>query len=287
MPSSRIARSVRRRTAAPAPDGYAHLRRLRRPRTATPTPRAPRAGRMTERAVVRICCKGPDSTPRIPPAPYAPHRDLGTGRHDPRERHPTRENVPLADVLAGYPAISCVRAASERYGRRCHGAGAVAGASAVVACRPATALLTGCGGLYPDNVQKTSRNTFSAGLQRCGLSKSATKARIEPERARRIVDIPGFSSRPIPARGAFVADLDTPPPRTAPGVPPAPPHVRPSLSPRRLGPTDPDPQTAVPGKKGSMRAQLDKIHLSSHDVSSARQNPPELDSCELSSHNAS
>ena len=44
-----------------------------------------------------------------------------------------------------------------------------------------------------------------------GLSKSATKARIEPERARRIVDIPRFSSRPIPARGAFVADLDTTP----------------------------------------------------------------------------
>ena len=122
----------------------------------------------------------------------------------------------------GRSAISCVRAASERYGRRCHGAGAVAGASAVVACRPATALLTGRGGLYPDNVQKTSRNTFSAGLQRCGLSKSATKARIEPERARRIVDIPRFSSRPIPPRGAFVADLDTPPPRVTTGAPLAP-----------------------------------------------------------------
>ena len=132
-----------------------------------------------------------------------------------------------------------------------------------------------------------ARGAPPGGLRRRGLSKSATKAPIGPRRARRIVDIPGFSSRPIPARGAFVADLDTPPPRTAPGVPPAPPHVRPPLSPRRLGPTDPDPQTAVPGKKGSMRAQLDKIHLSSHDVSSARQNPPELDSCELSSHNAS
>ena len=144
-------------------------------------------------------------------------------RPAPRDRRVTRENVPLADVLAGYPAISCVRAASERYGRRCHGAGAVAGASAVVACRPATALLTGCGGLYPDNVQKTSRNTFSAGLQRCGLSKSATKARIEPERARRIVGIPRFSSRPIPPRSAFVADLDTTPPRLVPGAPHVPP----------------------------------------------------------------
>ena len=33
---------------------------------------------------------------------------------------------------------------------------------------------------------------------------------------------------------------------------------------------DPDLQAAASGKKGSMRAQLDKIHLSSHDVSSAR-----------------
>ena len=44
------------------------------------------------------------------------------------------------------------------------------------------------------------------------LSKSATKARIGPERAKRIVDIPRFFSRLIPAQGAFVADLDTPPP---------------------------------------------------------------------------
>ena len=166
-------------------------------------------------------------TPGAPQVPCAPSgrapRSASTSLN-PRDRRVTRENVPLADVLAGYPAISCVRAASERYGRRCHGAGAVAGASAVVACRPATALLTGCGGLYPDNVQKTSRNTFSAGLQRCGLSKSATKARIEPERARRIVGIPRFSSRPIPPRSAFVADLDTTPPRLVPGAPPVPPR---------------------------------------------------------------
>ena len=50
---------------------------------------------------------------------------------------------------------------------------------------------------------------------------------------------------------------------------------------------DPDLQAAASGEKGSMRAQLAKIHLSSHNVSSARQNPPELDSCELSSHNVS
>ena len=32
---------------------------------------------------------------------------------------------------------------------------------------------------------------------------------------------------------------------------------------------DPDLQAAASGKKGSMRAQLAEIHLSSHDVSSA------------------
>ena len=58
------------------------------------------------------------------------------------------------------------------------------------------------------------------------LSKSATKAPIEPERTRRNVDIPRFCSPPIPPRGAFVADLDTPPPRTATEVPPAPPRRR-------------------------------------------------------------
>ncbi|ALC99837.1 hypothetical protein AM609_10835 [Actinomyces sp. oral taxon 414] len=57
---------------------------------------------------------------------------------------------------------------------------------------------------------------------RGGLSKSATKARIEPRRVRRNVDIPRFSSPPIPPRSAFVADLDTTPPRITTGAPPAP-----------------------------------------------------------------
>ena len=70
------------------------------------------------------------------------------------------------------------------------------------------------------------------------LSKSATKAPIALAHQRRIVDIPRFFSRSIPARGAFVADLDTPPPRTAPGVPPAPHRARPFPPPRRSGPTD-------------------------------------------------
>ena len=70
------------------------------------------------------------------------------------------------------------------------------------------------------------------------LSKSATKAPIGPERRRRIVDIPRFFSRPIPVRGAFATDSDTPPPRTVPGASPAPPRARPSPPARRYGPTD-------------------------------------------------
>ena len=58
-----------------------------------------------------------------------------------------------------------------------------------------------------------------------GLSKSATKTPIEPERARRNVDIPRLCSPPIPAVSAFVADLDTPSPRTIPPAPPAPPRT--------------------------------------------------------------
>ena len=40
------------------------------------------------------------------------------------------------------------------------------------------------------------------------LSKSVAKARIAPERWKRIVDIPRFLSPQIPARDAFATDLD-------------------------------------------------------------------------------
>ena len=98
------------------------------------------------------------------------------------------------------------------------------------------------------------------------MSKSATKASIEPGRARRIVDIPRFSSRPIPARSAFVADLDTLPPRVTTGAPPAPhrhPRItflRPPWEPQAPQPTpthphhydDPGPRAAVSGEKDSI-----------------------------------
>ena len=62
------------------------------------------------------------------------------------------------------------------------------------------------------------------GPRRRRLSKSVAKARIAPEHRRRIVDIPRFHPRPIPARGAFATDLDNCPPRVVPGAPPAPPR---------------------------------------------------------------
>ena len=40
------------------------------------------------------------------------------------------------------------------------------------------------------------------------MSESVAKARISPGSRRRIVDIPRFFSRPVPARDAFATDLD-------------------------------------------------------------------------------
>ena len=80
----------------------------------------------------------------------------------------------------------------------------IAGVPAMVAVRPATALLEG--------------------PRRRRLSKSVAKARIAPGRAKRNVDILRFLSPPIPSRSAFAADLDTHPPRAVPGAPRAPPR---------------------------------------------------------------
>ncbi len=69
------------------------------------------------------------------------------------------------------------------------------------------------------------RSTRGGPSGACGgrrLSKSVAKARIAPERAERIVDIPRFYPPPIPPRDAFATDLDTTPPQTATGAPPAP-----------------------------------------------------------------
>ena len=54
------------------------------------------------------------------------------------------------------------------------------------------------------------------------LSKSVAKARIAPERWKRIVGVPRFFSPPIPARDVFATDLDNRPPRVVPEAPPVP-----------------------------------------------------------------
>ena len=72
-------------------------------RSMTPTPaRAPARRAVADRAGAPFDRAGPA---RAPPEPRpAPRR-----RPNPRDRHLTHENVPLADVLAGYPAISAVK----------------------------------------------------------------------------------------------------------------------------------------------------------------------------------
>ena len=76
------------------------------------------------------------------------------------------------------------------------------------------------------------------------MSKSATKARIEPGCTKRIVDIPRFFSRPTSPWSAFVADLDKPPPQTVPGAPPAPPRAGRSRPSRHTGFIHPTRPTA-------------------------------------------
>ena len=112
----------------------------------------------------------------------------------------------VGTALSNAKCTSRRRATPEESGAAARGPCWLAGAPVVVAVRP----------LAPSRTPWRRR-----------MSKSATKARIEPERRKRIVDIPRFSSRPIPARGAFVADFDTPPPQAVTGAPPAPPHAHP------------------------------------------------------------
>ena len=82
--------------------------------------------------------------------------------------------------------------------------------------------------MYSDEeeAQEMLRRRATDRTRAAPLSKSVVKARIELGRARRIVDIPRFHPRPIPARGAFATDLDMFPPESVPGAPPVPPHPR-------------------------------------------------------------
>ena len=53
------------------------------------------------------------------------------------------------------------------------------------------------------------------------------------------------------------------------------------------GVADAKRRSGRPGAACVMRAQRDAVHPASHRASPTRQNPPELDSCEHASHNAS
>ena len=93
------------------------------------------------------------------------------------------------------------------------------------------------------------------GPRRRGLSESVAKATIAPERARRIVDIPRFLSPSAPARGAFAADSDTPPPRTTPTGPRAPHAPQYSRSSSRRGAAPPPRR---PNRGGERRTAHDE-----------------------------
>ena len=74
--------------------------------------------------------------------------------------------------------------------------------------------------------------------------------------------------------------------RTGTATIPGPTRARP-VRPGRAGPGLRGPGLRGPGPACAMRAQLTGIHPTSRRASSARRNPPPLDSCDPTSHNAS
>ena len=104
----------------------------------------------------------------------------------------------------------------------------IAGVPAMVAVRPAAALLEG--------------------PWRRRLSKSVAKARILPGCVKRNVDIPRFLSPPIPPRSAFATDPDMPLPRNVSGAPRAPLLSRP-------WPSAPSCRAASSARRSDVRAR--------------------------------
>ena len=104
----------------------------------------------------------------------------------------------------------------------------IAGVPAMVAVRPAVALLEG--------------------PWRRRLSKSVAKVRILPGCVKRNVDIPRFLSPPIPPRSAFATDPDMPLPRNVSGAPRAPLQSRP-------WPSAPSCRAASSARRSDVRAR--------------------------------
>ena len=184
------------------------------------------------------------------------------------------------------------RAASGEAGVAACGPCSLAGVPVVVVDRPVAPLPGARGGAGCPNLPQRPGSGRSAGGESLIFRASAHRR-----------------SRP----GAPLWQIWTrPPPRIIPGATPAPSHARSSPTPRRPRPLSRqscevrlnEPFSSGESSSGvlrgdagrsrrssspahAMRAQLAEIHLSSHNVSSARQNPSELNSCELSSHNVS
>ena len=190
-------------------------------RSTTSTPaRTPARRAVADRASTPFDRAGPARAP-----PRAPRR-----RPNPRDRHLTHENVPLADDLAGYPAISAVKWRSRRL------PGDLADRDAGPGC-PGR-LFSGRLRAFPGGSEPYLTRTGGSGpgSTRCGdewarggtggtpvatrgevVSKSATKAPragIGREEKR---GISTFLFRRSGSIGAFVADLDNPPARTGRG----------------------------------------------------------------------
>ena len=100
LPAFRAGRGLCGRFGQPAPPRPPWRAFPASARSTTSTPaRTPARRAVADRAGAPFDRAGPTRAP-----PRTPHR-----RPNPRDRHLTHENVPLADDLAGYPAISAIK----------------------------------------------------------------------------------------------------------------------------------------------------------------------------------
>ena len=166
--------------------------------------------------------------PRAAPGPARPGSLLGPGPHRPTRAGPRGASLGVVAIPAGSSASRGPPA--RETDARWIGAAVreIAGVPAMVAVRPAVALLEG--------------------PWRHRLSKSVAKARILPGCVKRNVDIPRFLSPPIPPQSAFATDPDMPLPRNVSGAPRAPLLSRP-------WPSAPSCRAASSARRSDVRAR--------------------------------
>ena len=162
------------------------------------------------------------------PGPPRPGSLLGPGPHRSARAGPRGASLGVVAIPAGSSASRGPPA--RETDARWIGAAVreIAGVPAMVAVRPAVALLEG--------------------PWRRRLSKSVAKARILPGCVKRNVDIPRFLSPPIPPRSAFATDPDMPLPRNVSGAPRAPLQSRP-------WPSAPSCRAASSARRSDVRAR--------------------------------